>query len=1048
MKTSVMEVRDMLSALSVDDVERRIGEVPGVESVTVNYAARNATVRYDETRLEIADIRSAVRQRGHESAAPAAASSGDGHGGHTAPDVPPAPPAPAPPETAPGAPAIAGAASAGTAQRDKGAPAAAAQSDQGRTSPGQAEAWHTLPLDEAAQRLHTDATRGLTDVEASRRLAQHGPNTLTQAHGRSAFAIFVHQFKSLIVALLIAATVVAFALGETIEAVAILVVIVLNAAIGFLTEWKAERTLSALQKHTVPVAHVVREGAERQIPAAELVPGDLIVLAAGARVPADGRIVESARLQIEEAALTGESQAVTKATDPLPDKDAALGDRLNTAFMGTTITDGRGRLLVTATGARTEMGKIGILVDEATTRATPLEQKLARLGRLLIVIVLGLCAVIVFAGWLRGNSFLYMLEVGISLAIAAVPEGLPAVVTMTLALGMQRMARMRALVRRLPAVETLGSTTVICTDKTGTLTRNEMTVRAFVLDRRRIEVTGTGYAPVGTFQDNGQPVNPRSDDHLALALRIGALCNDAKVEHTDGRDAVLGDPTEAALIVAAEKAGMGHAALEPDFPRVGEVPFDSTSKRMVTVHRTPQGRTVAFVKGSPGTLLAASTSEVRAAGVMPLTPDDRQRWEELNQQLASAALRVLGLAYRDLPEGYTEGDLARDLIFVGLAGMFDPLRDEAKAAIATCREAGIRSVMITGDQQPTAAEIARQLGIDRDPQGRPLRTVHARELTDLDAAGWQRAVAEAAVFARVSPKHKLQIVEALQGQGHIVAMTGDGVNDAPALKKADIGVAMGIKGTEVAKETADMVITDDNFATIVGAIEQGRIIYANILRFVHYLFSCNFAEILTVFIAIMIGWPLPLGPLQILWLNMITDIFPALALALEPSAPGLMKQAPRDPKESLLPPRFVGLIAWQGVLLAGVTLLAFFIGMRWYGSEGDGPRHAVTMAFMTLALAQVFHAFNARSQRRSAFSARLFTNGWLWGAVLVCLLLQVTAVYLPLLQTVLHTVPPTAADWGVIAACSLTPVAVVELVKIVQRSTALKTTRLNEGVIS
>jgi Ca2+-transporting ATPase len=920
-----------------------------------------------------------------------------------------------------------------------------AQSDQGRTSPEQAEAWHTLPLDEAARRLHTDATRGLRDAEASRRLAQHGPNTLSQAQGRSVFAILVHQFTSLIVALLIAATAVAFALGETIEAVAILVVIVLNAAIGFLTEWKAERTLSALQKQTVAVAHVVREGGERQIPAAELVPGDLIVLAAGARVPADGRIVESARLQIEEAALTGESQTVTKATDPLPDQDAALGDRLNTAFMGTTITDGRGRLLVTATGARTEMGKIGILVDEATTRATPLEQRLARLGRLLIVIVLGLCAVIVFAGWLRGHRFLYMLEVGISLAIAAVPEGLPAVVTITLALGMQRMARMRALVRRLPAVETLGSTTVICTDKTGTLTRNEMTVRAFVLDRRRIEVTGTGYAPVGTFQDNGQPVDPRSDDHLALALRIGALCNDAKVEHTDGRDAVLGDPTEAALIVAAEKAGMGHAALDPDFPRVGEVPFDSTSKRMVTVHRTPQGRTVAFVKGSPGTLLAASTSEVRAAGVMPLTPDDRQRWEELNQQLASAALRVLGLAYRELPEGYNEGDLARDLIFVGLAGMFDPLRDEAKAAIATCREAGIRTVMITGDQQPTAAEIARQLGIDRDPQGRPLRTVHGRELTDLDATGWQRAVAGAAVFARVSPRHKLQIVEALQGQGHIVAMTGDGVNDAPALKKADIGVAMGIKGTEVAKETADMVITDDNFATIVGAIEQGRIIYANILRFVHYLFSCNFAEILTVFIAIMIGWPLPLGPLQILWLNMITDIFPALALALESSAPGLMKQAPRDPKESLLPPGFLGLIAWQGVLLAGVTLLAFFIGMRWYGSAGDGPR---TMAFMTLALAQIFHAFNARSQRRSAFGAGLFTNGWLWGAVLVCLLLQVAAVYVPLLQTVLHTVPPTAADWGIIASCSLTPVAVVELVKIVQRSTALKTARLNEGIIS
>ncbi len=683
------------------------------------------------------------------------------------------------------------------------------------------------------------------------------------------------------------------------------------------------------------------------------------------------------------------------------------------AFLGTTITDGRGRLLVTATGAQTEVGKIGILIDEATTRDTPLEQKLARLGRLLIVVVLALCAVIVLAGWLRGvTDFWHMLEIGLSLAIAAVPEGLPAVATMTLALGMQRMARMRALVRRLPAVETLGSTTVICTDKTGTLTKNEMTVCVYVLDQRRVEVTGTGYAPVGTFQDGDKPVDPRADEHLALALRIGMLCNDARVERTDGRDTVLGDPTEAALIVAAEKAGMNQAALDRDFPRIGEVPFDSTSKRMVTVHRTPQGRTVAFVKGAPGTLIAASSAQVRATGVTPLTPEDRRRWEETNQELAGAALRVLGLAYRELPEGYSEDDLARDLIFVGLVGMIDPLRDEAKAAIATCREAGIRTVMITGDQQPTAAEIARQLGIDRDPDGRPLRTVHGRELADLDAAGWERVVADAAVFARVSPEHKLQIVEALQQQGHVVAMTGDGVNDAPALKKADIGIAMGIKGTEVAKENADMVITDDNFASIVGAVEQGRIIYGNILRFIHYLLSCNFSEILTVFLALMIGWPLPLVALQILWLNLITDIFPAFALALEPSAPDVMKRPPRDPQESLLTLRFVGLIAWQGLLLTGVTLLAFGVGMRWHGTEGEGLRQATTMAFMTLALAQVFHAFNARSQRRSAFTSRLFTNGWLWAAVVICLILQVAAVYLPLLQQVLHTVPPTGLGLG------------------------------------
>jgi len=898
---------------------------------------------------------------------------------------------------------------------------------------GREEAWHTLAIDVAAQHLRTDGTRGLTNDEAALRLKRYGPNRLEQARGRTNFAILVDQFKSLIVLLLVAAAGVALAMGDRIEAGAILVVVVLNATIGFLTEWKAAQTLTALQKQTVRIARVVRDGVERQLPAAELVPGDLVVLEAGARVPADGRIIESVRLQLEEAALTGESKAVSKSTALIAEAAAALGDRINLAFMGTTITDGRGQLLVTGTGVTTEMGKIGALIDNAKSNDTPLEKKLSRLGRLLLVIVLVLCAVIVFAGWLRGHSFLYMLEVGISLAIAAVPEGLPAVATMTLALGMQRMARMGALIRRLPAVETLGSTTVICTDKTGTLTRNEMTVSAFVLDSRRIDVTGAGYSPVGGFQENGQPVDPRADTHLSLALRVGVLCNDAKVTHADGKDAVLGDPTEAALIVVAEKAGLKEDALEAEFPRISEQPFDSATKRMVTVHRTQQGGLIAFVKGSPATLLAASVSQFRADGVTPLTSEDRTHFEKLN--LAGAALRVLALAYRDLREGQSEtgADVTKDLIFVGLVGMTDPLREEAKAAIATCREAGIRSVMITGDQQITAAEIARQLGIDRDLNGQPLRVVHARELSNLDAAGWQRTVKGAAVFARVSPKHKLQIVEALQAQGQIVAMTGDGVNDAPALKKADIGVAMGIKGTEVAKETADMVIVDDNFATIVHAVEQGRIIYANILRFIRYLFSCNLAEILTVFTALMIGWPLPLGALQILWLNMITDIFPALALALEPSAPGMMSQPPHDPKAPLLPARLLIMISWQGVLLAAVTLLAFFLGMRMYGTEDEGLKHAITVTFMTLALAQVVHVFSSRSETRSAFDARLFKNGWLWGAVALCILLQLAAVYVPFLRSILDTVPLGANDWGVVAGCALLPLAIVEIVKLVQR---------------
>jgi Ca2+-transporting ATPase len=1119
MKTSVIDVHAMLSVWSVDEVEKRIDDVPGVESATVNYTAASATVRYDETRLDVADIKLAVRQRGYESAAqrsaPEAAAGAPGPAAVAVPQAPPSadaalvatavpavPPAPvvAPktspattpkpdteampegmpvpdmPEAAasktaavPGPAAPAGATSllrrlrsrlsAAIAPEDQ-APTALAKTsapvkeqskhvftgDAGLT-PGSAEAWHMLSVEETAERLRTNLARGLTRAEVAQRFAQQGPNALTGVKQRSPLSIFIHQFRSLIVMLLLAAGGVALALGDNLEALAILIVLVVNAVIGFVTEWKAETALDALRKQTVSVAHVLRDGKEQQIPAEELVTGDVAILTAGARVPADGRIAATVRLQLEEAALTGESLAVSKTADVLVDREVPLGDRINMVHLGTAVTDGRGKFIVTATGMRTEMGKIGTLIQEVGTRGTPLEKKLGQLGHGLLLIVLILCAVIVVAGWLRGNSFLYMLEVGVSLAIAAVPEGLPAVTTMTLALGMQRMARMHALVRRLPAVETLGSTTVICTDKTGTLTRNEMTVRAFQIGARRVEVSGTGYAPAGEFSVEGQRVDPGADDPLRLALRIGMLCNDAKVDRNDGGATVLGDPTEGALIIAALKGGLDRAALERDYPRIAEIPFNSDSKRMVTLHRTPAGKTIAYVKGSPGTLLEASAFQIGAGGISPLTPADRQHWEESNRELAGTALRVLGLAYRELPAGYQEDDLLRDLIFVGQVGMIDPLRDEARSTIATCREAGIRTVMITGDQPATATEIARQLGIDRDAQGHPLRTVHARELTSLDAAGWQTVVADAAVFARASPRHKLQIVEALQLQGHVVAMTGDGVNDAPALKKADIGIAMGIKGTEVAKEAAAMVITDDNFATIVGAVEQGRSIVHNILRFIHYLFSTNFAEIVTVFAAIMIGWPLPLGALQILWINIVTDIFPAMALALEPSAPDVMKRPPRDPNAPLMTRRFVVLIVWQGLLLAGVTLLAFYIGMRWYGTEGIGLRHAVTIAFMTLTFANVFHTFNARSQTRSALTDRLFTNGWLWGAVLVCLLLQTAAVYVPFLQAVLHTVPLTATDWGVIAACSLTPIAVVELVKLAQRSTTRKRALPDQGGI-
>ena len=895
----------------------------------------------------------------------------------------------------------------------------------------QPETWHTLSADEVAMRVGTEPERGLSGAEAARRLGRYGLNALAETPGRSSLAIVVDQFRSLIVVLLLAATAVALALGETIEAIAIFAVIVLNALIGFLTEWKAEQALTALRRQTSAVAQVLRDGEDHQIPATRLVFGDVVAMAAGTRVPADGRIIESVRLHVDEAPLTGESQPVGKTTDPLPDGHVAVADRLNMAFMGTTVTDGRGRMIVTATGMRTEVGKIGRLIEEAGEQDTPLERKLSQLGRVLVGVVLGLAFVIVLAGWLRGHRFLYMLEIGISLAIAAVPEGLLAVATMTLALGMQRMAGMRVLVRRLPAVETLGATTVICTDKTGTLTRNEMTVRTLQLGERRVEVSGSGYVATGEFRVQDRLVDPGRDDHIVLALRIGALCNDARIDHADGRIVVLGDPTEAALIVAAAKAGLEPTALNRDQPRIGEVPFSSVAKRMVTVHRSAEGNAVAYVKGAPGVVLGASRNGFTAAGEKALSFEDRERIMTVNQELAGKALRVLALAYRILPDAYDDSELARDLTFVGLIGMIDPLRDEAVPAIATCRRAGIRTIMITGDQPVTAREIGRQLGLDGAAAAAAPPTVHGRDLTALDDLGWRRVAASASVFARVSPEHKLRIVEALQSQGEIVAMTGDGVNDAPALRKADIGVAMGIKGTEVAKEAADMVITDDNFATIVVAIEQGRMIYANIIRFIHYLFSCNVSEIVVVFAAIMIGWPLPLAPLQILWLNLVTDVFPAMALALEPSAQNAMGHSPRDPRQPLVNRRFAVLIGWQGLLIAGVTLTAFFVGLRWYGNEAQGLQRVTTMGFMALALAQIFHAFNARSQRRSAIQG-LFANGWLWAAVLACLVLQLAAVYWPFLNVVLRTVPLTLAELAVVVAAGLAPIVVVEIVKQLQ----------------
>jgi len=891
-------------------------------------------------------------------------------------------------------------------------------------------------LEEVLRRLGTHAKRGLPRGEGRRRLARYGRNVLEEIPARSHWHILVDQFKNLPVLLLFVATVVAYAIGRHLEASALLVVIVMTAAFGYATEAKAEQSMHALRKLTVPLARVIRAGKPREIPATDLVPGDLIEIDAGDRVPADARIVEAADLLVDESPLTGESQGAWKDETAVPPQDAPLGDRTNMLYMGTTILEGRAEAIVVATGTKTEMGRISELIEAAGGELTPLERRLAQLGRWLILAVLLFSAIYISMGLLRGEEVSRMLITGLVLAIAAVPEGLPAVATITLAIGMHRMARRYAIVRRLPAVEALGSTTVICTDKTGTLTKNEMTVREIWIPDQLFRVTGEGYAPQGEFRLDGQKVDSQHEERLTGLLRMSALCNDAAIqrETPDGEPCwnVIGDPTEVALLVASFKAGMIKEALEEQYPRIAEIPFDPKAKRMVTVHRTPQGKTVAYVKGAPEAVVPLSSHLVTEGDVSPLTDADRQQIMRRNAEMASRSLRVLAIAYRELPEGWTEAQLAEAegaLTFVGLVGMMDPPRAEVKEAIRKCKEAGIRVVMITGDQRQTAEAIAGELELSSNG----LVSVDGRELARLDAAHLREVADKAVVFARVSPEHKLDIVRALRDGGHIVAMTGDGVNDAPALKKADIGIAMGRAGTDVARETADMILTDDNFATIVAAVEEGRVIYANIKKFIQYLFSCNLSEVLTMFIAVVAGLPFPLLPLQLLWMNLTTDTFPALALSAEPAEPDAMKKAPRKPKEPILPLSLQGIIGGQALLMTTATLIAFLWGIHTYGPEG-GP--AETIAFATLSMAQIFHAFNCRSEARSLFHVGFFSNRWLLAAIALTIGLLLLSFYAPFMQRVLDTRPLGSTDWQVVLGCATIPVVVVEIVKAVLARTS------------
>jgi Ca2+-transporting ATPase len=887
---------------------------------------------------------------------------------------------------------------------------------------GALETPHARASAEVLAEFGTSA-RGLTPAEAERRLAHDGPNALLVAAPVSVLSVLLDQFRSVVVLLLAVATLISASLGDWVEAAAIAAVLGTNCGLGFWIEWRAHSAMDALRRLEVHRARVLRDGRPMEVDARSLVRGDLLLLAAGEAVAADGRLLESSGLGVNEAPLTGESVPVDK--DPSPvGPDAVIAERTCMVFKGTLVATGAGRAVVTATGRGTEIGRISELVRATESERTPLEARLDVLGRRLIGVTLGVAAVVAGLGLLRSQDPWLMLKTGLALAIAAVPEGLPVVATITLALGMRRMARRHALLRRLPAVETLGSATVVCADKTGTLTAGEMTAVAIRIAGAEIEVTGRGYTTEGELRrPGGEPVAVREVAGLERMLCVAALANHATIERNGARTEITGDPTEAALLVLADKAGLARSDLEQDYPRLGEVPFDSSRMWMASFHRVGEGHVEAWVKGAPRALLSLSATELTAGGERPLDDAARQRLYETNARLASAGLRVLAFGSRRLArEERLEPAAVRELVFLGFTGLLDPPAEGVKRTIERLRGAGIRPVMITGDQAATASAVAIDLGMlgpgDELLDGRALARMSADELN--------ARVGRAVVYSRVQPSDKLRIVEALQRRGEIVAMLGDGVNDAPALKRADIGVAMGGRGTDVAKETADLVLLDDRLQTVGVAVEEGRVIFDNIRKFIFYLFSCNLAEVLTLFFAGVVGLPLPLLPLQLLWLNLVTDVFPALSLAVEPPEEDVMRRPPRDPASAILSRGFVGMIAGYGAVITAATLAAFATALSTAGAR------AGTIAFMTLALAQVWHTFNARRVGPWTSWRIALSNPWSWAAVALALALQLCAVYAPPLARVLGTVPPTPGDWGIILPASLAPLALGQSFKLLR----------------
>lgn len=871
-----------------------------------------------------------------------------------------------------------------------------------------------------AQELGVVPSQGLAEAEAIRRLSDVGPNELPEAPPISPWKILARQFASVIVWVLIGAAIISGLLGEWIDTGAILAIVMLNGCLGFFQEYRAERSLAALQTLVVTHARVIREGTRRTVPSRELVPGDIIEVEAGDHVPADARLIHAAALRTQESALTGESTPVEKSGETLPDGELPLADQRNILFLGTTLTGGKGRALVVATGSKTELGRIATLMTTVPVEPTPLQRRLEEFGHVLLWLSLGIVAVVFALGLWRGEPAFDMFLTAVSLAVAAIPEGLPAIVTTTLALGVMRMVTRHALIRRLPAVETLGAATVICTDKTGTLTKNEMTVTHLYVDGRIYDVTGEGYKSEGSII-GGDPC----EEGLRDLLLCGLLCNGASLKEVKGSWTVIGDPTEGALLVVAGKAGLRKEDLERTHPLIEEIPFDS-ERKMMTMIRRSGGTGMAYVKGAPDILLSQCTDYATAEGeVRALTGVIHAAIDSANQQFAQQALRVVALAQRRFdpkPEAFQAGEVERQLVFIGLAAMKDPLRPEVKVAVGRCRQAGIVTVMITGDHKETALAIAREAGF---PSG-PMQALSGLELNALNEAELAGRVCDLSVYARVSAEHKLRIVKAWRARGAVVAMTGDGVNDAPAVREADIGIAMGMTGTDVTKEASDMVVTDDNFASIAAAVEEGRSIYDNIRKAVHYLLSCNLSEVLVMLGSTLLGWPLPLLPIHILWINLITDGFPALALAVDPKDPDVMKRPPRDPRARLLDRKRFVAVCLQGTVMAASTLAVF--GMSLLILKDEVP-FARTMTFTTLVLVQLLHAFSCRHERYSLFQIGLMTNRALLGAVVLSALLQAGILVSPWGEAIFNVVPLRADEWWLMAGFGVVPFVSMELWK-------------------